>query len=189
MFKESLKGQLIRTNQWQTRSVPRGQRWTEANRSAKCRCWTWPLSWAWWESNIVRVRSAGHTIRAWRWLPLRNHDVPWLKSYSTNRHILRVETNVRMCKNNIQFQIFYLINGILKSKCYVTLFVNAVWSSENVLICNENSTTNLIRLVTEESGHPRQIVFICRHSADDPCLFHELNATYIGHCCWCVKKP
>ena len=73
------------------------------------------------ESNIVLW---------WLRLPLRNHDMPWLK-YSPNRHILRLESNGRKCKTKkILFQIFYSLLlykwNFKNGKCFVTLFVNAV---------------------------------------------------------------
>ena len=61
----------------------------------------------------------------------------------SNSHILRFETNVQKQKS-----IFYLINGILLKREKVTVLVNAVGGSENVLVCDENSTAILIRLVT-----------------------------------------
>jgi len=115
------EGQLIQTNQmknalWTLEDNVERSQTDGPNVAVEC-----GLRLAFDESNIVLW---------WLRLPLRNHDMPWLK-YSPNRHILRLESNGRKCKTKkILFQIFYsllLYKWNLKNgKCFVTLFVSAV---------------------------------------------------------------
>jgi hypothetical protein len=82
------EGQLIQTNQmknalWTLEDNVERSQTDGPNVAVEC-----GLRLAFDESNIVLW---------WLRLPLRNHDMPWLK-YSPNRHILRLESNGRKCK-------------------------------------------------------------------------------------------